>query len=171
MFHVVKSNAHRTRRRNRRTSDCFFLYSSPIYLYAPISPYKKRLHMQSWRQQAFDAPYSLILEEAEPSDWQHSVITVMGGCLKLYSTRLMPMHWVPPTEKMSLKVSDHSWSGVRDFPMFFASVKIFHGFVLEIQSYGVGTRLSLLFVFCTSLFHSPFLNITPFNSVMRFVSL
>ena len=100
MFHVVKSNAHRTRRRNRRTSDCFFLYSSPIYLYAPISPNKKRLHTQSWCQQAFDAPYSLILEEAEPSDWQHSVITVMGGCLKLYSTRLMPMHWVSPTENI-----------------------------------------------------------------------
>ena len=34
----------------------------------------------------------LILEEAEPNDWQYSVIAVMGGCLKLYSTRLMPMH-------------------------------------------------------------------------------
>lgn len=28
--------SYRTRRRNRRTSDCFFLYNSPIYLYAPI---------------------------------------------------------------------------------------------------------------------------------------
>ena len=122
MFHVVKSNAHRTRRRNRRTSDCFFLYSSPIYLYAPISPNKKRLHTQSWCQQAFDAPYSLILEEAEPSDWQHSVITVMGGCLKLYSTRLMPMHWVSPTENIRPFMIRS-----KGFCCFSASVKIFHG--------------------------------------------
>jgi len=161
MFHVVKSNAHRTRRRNRRTSDCFFLYSSPIYLYAPISPNKKRLHTQSWCQQAFDAPYSLILEEAEPSDWQHSVITVMGGCLKLYSTRLMPMHWVSPTENIRPFMIRS-----KGFCCFSASVKIFHGFVPEVQSYDIGTRLSLLFVFCTSLFHLP-----QYNSVMRFASL
>lgn len=29
-------STNRTRRRKRRTSDCFFLYNSPIYLYAPI---------------------------------------------------------------------------------------------------------------------------------------
>ena len=32
----IRHQTHRTRRRKRRTSDCFFLYSSPIYLYAPI---------------------------------------------------------------------------------------------------------------------------------------
>ena len=31
-----RTATHRTRSRKRRTSDCFFLYNSPMYLYAPI---------------------------------------------------------------------------------------------------------------------------------------
>lgn len=33
---ILGRSTYRTRRRNRRTSDCFFLYSSPMYLYAPM---------------------------------------------------------------------------------------------------------------------------------------
>jgi hypothetical protein len=32
----VERRTYRTRSRKRRTSDCFFLYNSPMYLYAPI---------------------------------------------------------------------------------------------------------------------------------------
>ena len=34
-------DTHRTRRRKRRTSVCFFLYNSPMYLYAPICAHKR----------------------------------------------------------------------------------------------------------------------------------
>lgn len=39
---IRSEGTYRTRSRNRKTSDCFFLYSSSTYLYAPIMQPKKR---------------------------------------------------------------------------------------------------------------------------------
>jgi len=57
------NKTHRTRRRNRRTSDCFFLYNSPTYLNAPILLLSTRIHLSTQYSSDCRRPY-LLLDEA-----------------------------------------------------------------------------------------------------------
>ncbi len=62
---------HRTRRRNLITSDCFFLQSSCMYLYAPMMPHLQ--HQQSGYNQATKRDHYMNISRALYVFWYHKL--------------------------------------------------------------------------------------------------
>jgi hypothetical protein len=68
---------HLTRRRNRSTSDCFFLHSSSTYLYAPKTPPKTtHTHTQKKIPQKPDRPTTLQARKHESAHKTYQVLVL-----------------------------------------------------------------------------------------------